>query len=94
MNETIEDIIKCIRHENPPKYYPSQYGGGLVPNSYKKCRHYLPKELGHTANCLKIRSCNYLGRSCALYEKHTAETRKALAEAIEMKQKEKNNVDN
>jgi hypothetical protein len=39
--------------------------------------------------------CNYLGRSCALYEKHTAETRKALQEAIEMKQKEgERDVDN
>ena len=35
MNETIEDIIKCIRHENTPKYYPSQYGGGLVPNKMR-----------------------------------------------------------
>ena len=35
MNETIEDIIKWIRDENPPKYYPSQYGGGLVPNKMR-----------------------------------------------------------
>ena len=35
MNKTIEDIIKCIRDENPPKYYPSQYGGGLVPNKMR-----------------------------------------------------------
>lgn len=47
----------------------------------------MPKELGHTANCLMFGRCNYLGRSCALYEKHTAKTRKALAESIEMKQR-------
>ena len=55
----------------------------MATYSYKNCRHYMPKELGHTANCLMFGRCNYLGRSCALYEKHTAETRKALAEAIE-----------
>ena len=48
----------------------------------------MPKELGHTANCLMFGMCNYLGSSCALYEKHTAKTRKALQEAIEMKQKD------
>ena len=66
----------------------------MATYSYKKCRHYIPKELGRIDNCLMIGRCNYLGMSCAFYEKHTAETRKALAEAIEMKQKEKNNVDN
>ena len=35
MNETIEDIIKWIRDENPPKYYPAEYGGGLVPNKIR-----------------------------------------------------------
>lgn len=35
MNETIEDIIKCIRDKNPPKYYPSEYGGGLIPNEMR-----------------------------------------------------------
>ena len=36
MNETIEDIIKCIRDENTPKYYQSQYGGGLVQNKMRE----------------------------------------------------------
>ena len=66
----------------------------MATYSYRNCQHYMPKELGYTANCLMFGSCSYLGSSCALYEKHTVETRKALAEAIEMKQKEKNNVDN
>ena len=59
----------------------------MSTDSYKKCQHFMPKELGHTANCLMLGRCNYLGSSCALYEKHTADTRKALAEAIEMKQR-------
>ena len=67
----------------------------MATYSYRNCQHYMPKELGHTANCLMFGMCNYLGSSCALYEKHTAKTRKALQEAIEMKQKDgERDVDN
>lgn len=35
MNETIEDIIKWIRDENPPKYDPSEFVCGFVPNKMR-----------------------------------------------------------
>ena len=61
----------------------------MARDDYKTCQHYLPEELGHFGKCLFFGGCNYLGSRCALYNKHTAKTRKALQEAIGMKQNEK-----
>lgn len=30
--ETVEDIVRLIRAENPKQCYPAEYGGGEVPN--------------------------------------------------------------
>ena len=55
--------------------------------TYKNCIYYLPKELGHVRRCLRFDICNELGSSCAGFARHTDETRKALAEAIELRKK-------
>ena len=60
----------------------------MATNSYKTCRYYLPKELGRIDNCLMMaEGCNHFGSSCVYYKRHTAETRKELKKAIEMKQR-------
>lgn len=55
--------------------------------SEKNCIYFLPRELGHVGSCMMFGVCNQLGNKCAGFERHTAETRKALAEAIEIKKK-------
>ena len=34
--ETIADIVRKMRANNPLKYYPAEYGGGIVPNKTRK----------------------------------------------------------
>lgn len=51
------------------------------------CMYAMPNELtGMGTVCAVARlACNQLGKRCACYRPHTAESRKALAEAIETK---------
>lgn len=50
------------------------------------CMYAIPHELtGVGTVCAATRlSCNQLGRRCIIYRPHTAESSKALAEAIEL----------
>lgn len=57
------------------------------------CMYCIPHELtgiGKVCGILKL-ACNDLGKRCAAYRAHTKESRKALAEAIEIKRKERKN---
>ena len=58
------------------------------------CMYCIPHELtgaGNVCGLLKL-ACNDLGKQCAAYHAHTKESRKALAEAIEIKRKERANA--
>ena len=57
------------------------------------CMYCIPPELtgvGKVCGLLGL-ACNDLGKRCAAYSAHTKESRRALAEAIEIKRKEREN---
>ena len=60
------------------------------------CMFALPHELTGIGECCVLlgNACNGYGRRCLGYRAHNAESRKALAEAIAEKQKQKNEATN
>ena len=60
-------------------------------SSRNNCMFALPHELTGIGECCKLfgNVCNGDGRWCVAYKPHNAESRKALAEAIAEKRKQK-----
>ena len=59
------------------------------------CMFALPHELTRIGECCRLfgNSCNGCGKRCTGYQPHNAESRKALAEAIAERQKQKKEAD-
>lgn len=68
---------------------PSREGGRGMVKRKNNCMFLLPHELTGLGECCGLfGACNGYGRRCVAYEPHTAESRKALAEAIAERRKQ------